>query len=83
MLSRWEKIKQIRDRILWLERTAFGKRILQDAKRSTQRAWEWKTEAGREPRRKTNINQETHNQECVFFFLVVFSFFSDMVKSGV
>lgn len=42
MLSRWEKIKQIRDHILWLVRTAFVEWILQDAEKSTQHPWEWK-----------------------------------------
>lgn len=60
MLSRWEKIKQIRDHILWLEGTAFGERILQDAKRSAQRAWEWKAEAGK----KTILDQETSNKRA-------------------
>lgn len=69
MLSRWEKIKQIRDRILWLERAAFGEWILQDAKKSTQHAWEWKTDAGREPRReKDQYKPGNRRWEC--FFLV-------------
>lgn len=69
MLSRWEKIKQIRDHILWLVRTAFVEWILQDAEKSTQHPWEWKWKRS-QGERKTNISHETCNVLFIHLFYI-------------
>lgn len=78
MLSKWEKIKLIRDHILPLVCTAFVEWILQDTEKSTQCAGEWRTGAGREPRgRQANIG----NTGSVLF--VYFTYVSMFLGSSV